>query len=182
MQRTLAVALLTLAPALAGCGVGGLSAPDLYDGPEGTALQGNPLPGGGTGSAMAASERAFAEEVLRLVNEERARAELPPLLWDEALAGVAYRHSVDMDGRDYFSHDSPDGLGPGERLAAAGIDDLRSWGENIAAGQTSPEQVMRSWMESSGHRANILRASFTHLGVGVHAPGAIWWTQLFGQR
>lgn len=161
---------LTLA-ALAGCGVGGIDAIDRAIGNEG---------GGGTPAAtMSVQERTYADRVLDLVNEERTSRELPPLSWSEPAASAAYGHAVDMDVRNYFDHDSPEGRSPGDRLAAAGAGG-RGWGENIARGQGSPESVMAAWMNSPGHRANILNASFRYLGVGVHiAVDGPWWVQNF---
>ncbi|MFQ5844702.1 MAG: CAP domain-containing protein [Planctomycetota bacterium] len=138
--------------------------------------------GGGpvvTGQRMSQGELAWAVQVLDLVNQERANAGLPALGWDDPAAQVAYDHGVDMDTRNFFAHQNPDGQEPWDRLTAAGI----GWsavGENIARGQPDPVSVMTAWMGSPGHRANILSAAFTRLGVGVHdAPGGPWWTQLF---
>ena len=173
------LACLLLAGLLSGCGIGGLI--DQATGGA-TDLGPPPVSGGGSAAAMSDGERAFADEVLRLVNVERANAQLAPLAWEEDIAVVAYGHSVDMDLRGFFSHTNPSGQGPGERLIAAGVTGYRGWGENIARGQRTPAAVMATWMGSQGHRDNILRASFTHVGVGVHAPGDIWWTQLFLTR
>jgi uncharacterized protein YkwD len=97
-----------------------------------------------------------------------------------AASQVAYEHCVDMDVRDFFSHTNPDGDGPGDRIAAAEISHA-GWGENIAWGYASPQAVMDGWMNSPGHRANILNSAWTHVGIGVHAPGVggPWWTQVF---
>ena len=175
----LLVLALVAAPLLAGCGAGGLI--ESLSAPFGGAPSGGPE-GGGSGAAMSPGEDAYAREVLRLVNVERGNVGAPPVLWDDALASVAYGHSVDMDRRDFFSHTNPSGQGPGERLSAAGVTGLTMWGENIAYGQSDPADVMQAWMNSTGHRNNILNPGFTHLGVGVHGPGTIWWTQVFGRR
>lgn len=165
--RPLALVLaLALLPLLAACGGGGGTS-------DGT------LPPPIDPGTMSASERAYAEEVLRLVNLERAGNGLSALAWHEEAAQVAYVHDVDMDQRNFFSHINPDGDSPLDRVVAAGITGFSSVGENIARGQTSPAQVMSDWMNSTGHRANILNAGFTHLGVGVHGAGDIWWTQVF---
>ncbi|WP_103503532.1 MULTISPECIES: CAP domain-containing protein [Streptomyces] len=120
-----------------------------------------------------------AARVLNLVNEERAKAGCRPVANDTALAGIARDFSRDMAERDFFSHTDPDGRTPWDRADAAGISNLG--GENIARGQQSPEAVMDSWMNSEGHRANILNCDFKTLGVGVHnGPGGPWWTQNFG--
>lgn len=180
MSRLLAALLVSLA--LGGCGVGGVASDLASAATSGSNDSQVPLAGGGSGREMSTSERDYAQEVLRLVNVERARVGQPPLAWDEPLAGVAYGHSVDMDQRDFFDHVNPSGQGPSARVSAAGITGVQGLGENIAWGQRTPAEVMASWMGSQGHRENILRASFTHLGIGVHAPGPIWWTQLFGTR
>jgi uncharacterized protein YkwD len=84
-----------------------------------------------------------------------------------------------MAERGFFSHTDSDGRDPWDRAGAAGIDYLRA--ENIARGQDTASDVMSSWMDSSGHRANILNCEYTKLGVGVHfGDGGPWWTQSFG--
>ncbi len=131
---------------------------------------------------MSASERAWAEQVLALVNEERATAGIEPVAWNEPAAAAAYDHAVDMDVRDFFDHDNPDGESPGTRLAQAGVGG-RGWGENIARGQHDPISVMYAWMNSPGHRANILNPSYRFLGVGVHTGvDGPWWVQDFLTR
>ena len=176
LKRTFSL-LAVLALLLPGCGVGGV-----VDSISSTVGGSSALPAPGTQTAMSSEEDAFAREVLRLVNVERGNAGLGPVVWDDALASVAYLHSVDMDQRDFFDHVNPSGQGPGQRFAAAGITGLWTWGENIARGQRTPVEVMTAWMNSPGHRANILDENFTLLGVGVHSNGDIWWTQDFGAR
>jgi uncharacterized protein YkwD len=128
---------------------------------------------------MSAAEEALAYEVLTLLNLERTAQGLAPLTFHVAAAEVAYQHGVDMDVRNFFAHTNPDGASPGDRLDAAGIV-TTGWGENIARGYGTPQSVMDAWMNSSGHRANILTPWFTHVGIGVHdAPGGPWWTQVF---
>ncbi|GHC72007.1 CAP domain-containing protein [Streptomyces cinnamoneus] len=123
----------------------------------------------------------LAAEVLALTNAERCAAGLPPLAADPRLASAARMHSADMAGRDFFSHTTPEGREPWDRARAAGAPH-RATGENIACGQRTSAEVVRGWMDSPGHRANILTPGFTHLGVG-HATGGragTYWTQLFG--
>ncbi len=122
-----------------------------------------------------------ATEVIVLTNAERASAGLPPLAGDPLLTHAAQAHSDDMVKRAFYSHTSPDGGEPWHRAAAAGST-RRAIGENIACGQRSPAEVVRGWMDSPGHRANILKAGFTHLGIGFAGGGAAgtYWTQLFG--
>jgi uncharacterized protein YkwD len=118
-------------------------------------------------------------QVLTLVNQARASAGCAPLVADSALAAVARAHSADMRDRDYFAHDTPEGLSPFDRAERAGVGYARA--ENIAYGQRDAAAVMEDWMDSSGHRANILDCKLTKLGVGVaEGPGGPWWTQLFG--
>ncbi|MFD7817196.1 CAP domain-containing protein [Streptomyces sp. NPDC059785] len=122
-----------------------------------------------------------AADVVALTNAERAAAGLPPLTADARLTTAAQAHSADMIARAFYSHTSPDGREPWHRAAAAGSTH-RSVGENIACGQRSPAEVVRGWMDSPGHRANILKPAFTHIGVGFAGggPAGTYWTQLFG--
>jgi uncharacterized YkwD family protein len=122
-------------------------------------------------------------EVLRLVNAERAEAGCGPLVANATLVGVARAHSADMAARGYFSHTDPEGRSPFDRMRAAGYAG-RAMGENIAAGYTTPAAVMAAWMNSSGHRANILNCRFAEIGVGYAAGGSFrhYWTQNFGTR
>ncbi|MFJ8187393.1 CAP domain-containing protein [Streptomyces sp. NPDC096105] len=122
-----------------------------------------------------------AAEVVDLTNRERARAGLPPLSRDPLLTTAAQAHSADMVARDFYAHTAPDGGKPWDRAAAAGSR-CRAVGENIACGQRSAAEVVRGWMNSPGHRANILKPEFTHIGVGFAGGGraGTYWTQLFG--
>ncbi|WNM30460.1 sigma-70 family RNA polymerase sigma factor [Streptomyces sp. Li-HN-5-11] len=121
-------------------------------------------------------------QVVALVNRERSAAGCAPLTEDAELDSAARGQSDDMAARDFFDHTNPDGAGPGERITAAGYR-WSAYGENIAKGQQTPESVMTSWMNSPGHRANILNCAFKNIGVGVHkGSGGPWWTQDFGTR
>ncbi|MFD3518020.1 sigma-70 family RNA polymerase sigma factor [Streptomyces sp. NPDC058657] len=123
-----------------------------------------------------------AQEVVALINSERAKAGCSPVTSNGLLATAAQRHSQDMIARGYFDHTSPDGDGPGERVTAAGYK-WSTYGENIAAGQSSPAKVMETWMNSPGHRANILNCAFKEVGMGIAGPsGGPHWTQVFGAR
>lgn len=125
------------------------------------------------------AEEAAEAEVLRLVNEQRATVGCSPLSADPALAELAGDYSVKMADEGFFDHTDPEGKSPWDRAAAAGISNLG--GENIARGQADAQAVMDAWMNSAGHRANILNCDFTTLGVGVHfGSGGPWWTQDFG--
>ncbi|HZB51602.1 MAG TPA: CAP domain-containing protein, partial [Mycobacteriales bacterium] len=116
-------------------------------------------------------------EVTRLTNVERAKAGCGALRIDSRLTTAAQAHSTDMVDRDYFSHTSPDGEGPGDRAAAAGYD--RWSGENIAAGYPTAAAVVQGWMNSAGHKANILNCQSKATGVGYDARRNMW-TQMFG--
>ncbi|MBU3865415.1 TerD family protein [Streptomyces sp. 4503] len=123
----------------------------------------------------------LASEVIALTNAERAAARLAPLAPDPRLTAAAQAHSDDMVARDFYSHTGPEGGQPWDRARTAGATH-RGIGENIACGQRSPAEVVRGWMNSPGHRANILKPDFTHIGVG-HATGSragTYWTQVFG--
>ena len=120
---------------------------------------------------------SFEQEVIRLVNVERTKRGLSALEADWQLSRVARYKSQDMHDNKYFSHTSPTYGSPFQMMKSFGIS-YRSAGENIARGQRTPTAVVNAWMNSSGHRANILNASFTHIGVGYVADGH-YWTQMF---
>ncbi len=120
---------------------------------------------------------SYEKEVVRLVNEKRAENGLKALTYDWELSRVARYKSEDMKDNGYFSHTSPVYGSPFQMMKSFGIS-YRSAGENIAKGQASPAAVVNAWMSSSGHRANILNSSFTHIGVGYVADGR-YWTQMF---
>ncbi|MQY37649.1 hypothetical protein SRB17_56530 [Streptomyces sp. RB17] len=122
-----------------------------------------------------------AAEVVALTNAERGRAGLPPLAADLQLTAAAQAHCADMVARDFYDHVAPDGSRPWDRAAAAGYR-RRTIGENIACGQRSPAEVVDGWMNSPGHRANILKREFGHIGVGFAGGGraGTYWAQLFG--
>lgn len=124
-----------------------------------------------------ASARAYEKEVIRLVNAERAKAGLKALTEDWELSRVARFKSQDMRDNNYFSHTSPVYGSPFDMIKNFGIT-YRSAGENIARGQKTPQAVVNAWMNSSGHRKNILNASYTKIGVGYVADGN-YWTQMF---
>ncbi|MBT2758377.1 SafA/ExsA family spore coat assembly protein [Mesobacillus foraminis] len=119
-------------------------------------------------------------QVIQLTNQERAKHGLRPLAANWELSRVARYKSADMRDKNYFSHTSPTYGSPFTMIKNFGIA-YRSAGENIAAGQRTPQEVVNSWMNSPGHRANILNSSYTHIGVG-HASGGSYghyWTQMF---
>ncbi|WP_415952969.1 sigma-70 family RNA polymerase sigma factor [Streptomyces sp. KLOTTS4A1] len=118
-----------------------------------------------------------AEQVLALVNSERAKTGCSPVTLDGRLSKAALLHSEDMSANDYFSHTSQDGRTFTERAAAQGVDNAGA--ENIARGQRSAQSVMNAWMNSEGHRKNILNCGLKTMGLGVVTSD--WtWTQMFG--
>ncbi|MBU3189059.1 CAP domain-containing protein [Clostridium bowmanii] len=119
-------------------------------------------------------------EVITLVNQERAKLGLAPLKANSALSNVARTKSEDMRDNNYFSHTSPTYGSPFDMMKKFGIT-YTAAGENIAMGQPTAASVMKGWMNSPGHKANILSANFTEIGVGVakDASGTIYWTQQF---
>lgn len=124
-----------------------------------------------------ASTLAFENEVIRLVNEIRAQNGLQPLSANWELSRIARYKSQDMADLHYFSHTSPTYGTPFQMIRSFGLT-YRAAGENIAYGQTTPQIVVNSWMNSSGHRANILNSAYTQIGVG-YAPNGNYWTQMF---
>lgn len=134
-------------------------------------------PSTGTGSGTYAD---FQNQVLQLVNQERTSRGLKALTMDSALNNTATLKSQDMAKLGYFDHTSPTYGSPFDMMKQFGIS-FRTAGENIAMGQTSPQQVMDGWMNSSGHRANILNSSYTKIGIGIarNSSGRYYWTQQF---
>jgi uncharacterized protein YkwD len=133
--------------------------------------------------AEATQGDAWREEILRLVNVERARAGLRAVVRDQTLEDQATKYACEMIHYDFFAHENPyTGSQLADRAAEFGYD-YYMIGENLAAGQATPAQVMADWMESAGHRANILEASFVELGVGVRTGGTYgtYWVQEFGR-
>ncbi|WP_246203842.1 CAP domain-containing protein [Pallidibacillus pasinlerensis] len=125
----------------------------------------------------AAGISEFVQKVIDLTNQQRKSNGLKPLTADPALSNVALKKSQDMEQNNYFSHTSPTYGSPFDMIRDFGID-YKSAGENIAQGQKTPEEVVKAWMNSEGHRANILNANFTHIGVGFEESG-YHWTQMF---
>jgi uncharacterized YkwD family protein len=119
----------------------------------------------------------YEQRVVELTNVERAKNGLPALKADTALSKVAKAKSQDMYNKNYFSHTSPTYGSPFDMMKQFGIS-YRTAGENIAMGQRTPEEVVKAWMDSPGHRANILNNTYTHIGVG-YVEGKNVWTQMF---
>ena len=131
----------------------------------------------GTEAPEVSTQAAYENKVLELVNVERAKYGLSPLQMDESVRNVARMKSSDMRKNNYFDHNSPTYGSPFDMLKQFGIS-YKSAGENIAQGYPTPEAVVKGWMNSPGHRANILNSSFTHIGIGYDAQGH-YWTQMF---
>ncbi|MGE6516573.1 CAP domain-containing protein [Lysinibacillus sphaericus] len=123
---------------------------------------------------------AFEQEVVKLTNAERTKAGLSALQTDTKLMAAAREKSQDMQSKNYFSHTSPTFGSPFDRMKALGIT-YKGAGENIAKGQRTPQEVVQAWMDSPGHRANILNGKFAHIGVGYVKSGN-YWTQQFIQK
>ncbi len=122
----------------------------------------------------------YEQQVVELTNQERAKNGLQPLQVDNELSKVAREKSRDMQVNNYFDHNSPTYGSPFDMMRSYGID-YRSAGENIAMGQRTPQEVVNAWMDSPGHRENILNGSFTHIGVGYVEQGNYWTQQFIGK-
>lgn len=120
----------------------------------------------------------FVEQVVNLVNIERAKEGLAPLAVDKNVQAAAQVRAVEI--KTSFSHTRPSGSNFSTALKEQGVSYRRS-GENIAWGQRTPEEVVKAWMNSAGHRANIMNKNFTKIGVGYYqdAKGVNYWSQLF---
>ncbi len=136
-----------------------------------------------TGCQTPETAQAWQDEVLRLINERREAAGLPALKHDPILARQAAEYACELIDYDYFDHVNPvTGSTLVDRAEAAGYDYLVI-GENLAAGQRSPQEVVDAWMNSEGHRANILDPRYTEIGIAVRVGGSygIYWVQEFGR-
>ncbi|WP_409299749.1 CAP domain-containing protein [Peribacillus sp. SCS-155] len=124
--------------------------------------------------------QSLTSQVVSLVNKERAKVGLPDLKADTQLAVVAKAKSEEMRDKNYFDHNSPTYGSPFEMMTSFGIN-YKYAGENIAAGQVTAQEVMTSWMQSPGHKANILSKNYTYIGVGYAKGGSYgyYWTQQF---
>ncbi|MED3881692.1 CAP domain-containing protein [Priestia megaterium] len=120
----------------------------------------------------------FEQKVVDLVNQERQKQGLKPLTLNKKLSDVARAKSKDMMDKGYFDHNSPTYGSPFDMMKQFGIE-YTTAGENIAKGQQSPEDVMNAWMNSDGHRKNILNPDFTEIGVGYVKGDTTYWTQQF---
>lgn len=127
-----------------------------------------------------ASLGAYENQVVSLVNQERAKAGLSPLKINTKLTGVAERKAEDLRDKNYFAHNSPTYGSPFDMMKQFGIT-YTAAGENIAKGQRTPAEVMNGWMNSPGHKANIMNANYTEIGVGyvTDSNGTTYWVQHF---
>ena len=124
--------------------------------------------------------KGIETQVQQLVNQERSKAGLQPLQMDWELQRTARTKACDMAQKGYFSHTSPTYGSPFDMMKQFGIS-YRTAGENIAQGQRTPQEVMQSWMNSQGHRENILKREFTHIGVGYCEQGNHWVQMFIGK-
>ena len=123
---------------------------------------------------------SYQQQVLDLVNAERTKRGISALTLDSNLSSVATKKSQDMVNKNYFENTSPTYGSPFDMMKQFGIS-YRTAGENIAKGQKTPQEVVTAWMNSEGHRKNILNPNFTNLGVGIakDSKGTTYWTQMF---
>ncbi|WP_226677375.1 CAP domain-containing protein [Rossellomorea aquimaris] len=130
--------------------------------------------------SQSSNASGYVKQVIDLTNQERKKNGLSALKMDGELSNVAEMKSEDMKEHDYFSHTSPTYGSPFEMMENFGVD-YSTAAENIAVGQKTPESVVNAWMDSPGHRKNILNKQVTHIGVGTakDASQGIYWTQMF---
>ncbi|APH68297.1 CAP domain-containing protein [Bacillus sp. LR_5] len=133
-----------------------------------------------TTTSVPSSVSAYEKKVVELTNAERQKQGLKPLQIDETLSKSARAKSQDMKDKNYFDHQSPTYGSPFDMMKSFGIS-YKTAGENIAKGQKTPEEVVKAWMNSEGHRKNILNPNFTHIGVGYVESGSIWTQQFIGK-
>ena len=131
-----------------------------------------------TESTTTDTNNSIAKSLLALVNQAREENGLSALSLNDSLSAVAQKKAEDMKNNNYFSHTSPTYGSPFDMIKNAGIS-YRSAGENIAMGQKTAEAVFNAWMNSSGHRANILSSKFTQMGIGVTDGSTRYWSQMF---
>ncbi|MFE4710046.1 MULTISPECIES: CAP domain-containing protein [unclassified Paenibacillus] len=140
--------------------------------PKATPVPAKPVP---TQAPAAGQAGTYTQQIVTLVNKERAAAGLSPVSALDSLNKVAAAKATDMRSNNYFDHTSPTYGSPFDMMKSFGIT-YRAAGENIAMGQRSPEEVMTAWMNSPGHRANILNKDFNYIGVGFDNN---YWVQEF---
>ncbi|MEV7775973.1 CAP domain-containing protein [Kitasatospora sp. NPDC086791] len=154
-------------------------APATQAGPKPTSPATHSAPVAGTPATGTAAR--FAQQIVDAVNAERAKAGCKPLTVNAKLQAVAQEHSDDMAARNYYEHDTPEGIDPGTRITNAGYG-WQNWGENIYESPKDPATAMDGWMKSPAHRDNILDCVFTETGVGVNlSANGPWWTEDFAR-
>jgi uncharacterized protein YkwD len=133
-------------------------------------------------ASRSSAKPSFQAQVIKLTNKERAKAGCKALKSNTALKTAAQKHSADMAKRNYFNHTGKDGRSPFDRMTDAGYA-YSAAAENIAAGQRTPADVVKGWMNSAGHKANILNCTYSEIGVGYAKGGSYgtYWTQDFGK-
>jgi uncharacterized YkwD family protein len=131
-------------------------------------------------TAQVSANLSYEQKVVQLVNVERQKVGLQPLTLNSEISNVARAKSKDMADNNYFAHQSPTYGSAGDMLTKFGIR-WSAWGENLASGQRTPESVVTAWMNSEGHRANIMSPNFSRIGVGyvTNSGGTPYWTQVF---
>lgn len=172
----------------------GISIPDTSTCTQSTGQTKAAAPASGSGNAAAPApsdngakpassgkidNSSYEQQVITLVNDQRAANGLAPLTANEKLSDVARAKSQDMHDNNYFSHTSPTYGSPFDMLKTFGFR-FKAAGENIAMGQSTPQKVVTAWMNSSGHRANILNSAYTQIGVGYVADGNYWTQEFIG--
>lgn len=139
---------------------------------------GGPIP---TPTCIPTIDPTFEQRVIELVNQERTSRGLASLEKSSALMDATRGHREDMACNDFLCHMGSDGCDPGERISRAGYTSC-TWGENVAGGYSTPEDVVAGWMNSDGHRANILNLDYRHIGVGyaynANTTFGHYWTQV----
>ena len=174
-HRIRIVLALVLAFALASCGGGGGDSGPSYVLATTPSMTAN----AGTGTSMNPGDMAIAADAVNWTNAHRIANGLAPLPWHAGVGEVCYVHNSNMHTFNFFDHTDHAGNDPGDRLAAASIPNT-GWGENIAQGQTTGQQVAEGWMNSAGHPANILNGNWTAMGVAaLSIGGTVYWTQVF---
>jgi uncharacterized protein YkwD len=148
-----------------------------------TAIAASAALGLGTVTGQVAAAPGYEQQVITLTNHERAAHGCGALTQNAALTRAARGHSRDMAARGQMTHYGANGSDAGDRVKQAGYPATK-WAENIAYGQATPREVVDAWMDSSGHRANILDCGLSEIGVGhvVNRQGVPYWTQDFGTR
>jgi uncharacterized protein YkwD len=165
---------------MAGCGMGATKVAGVQGGAATKSQTVAKSVSSGPVSTRKDEDDAFEQKVLELINAERQKAGLAPVAYNATLDNSAEKHAVHMASVRKMAHDGIGDGDPGARARAEGW--RQAWGENVATGQTSPEQVVREWMASPTHRRNILDPNFRNMGVGLTtgSDGRSYWAQEFG--